>query len=164
MYFNVTEIIETVNGQSNLISILIGSGIIGSISSLTFRYFDISNKKKATLYYPLFLTCTAIIEAVNEYEKIGYDNSRKQLISSSKILDQIIYNHGSLIYLEGIDLQKLLQMKADLDRNIQSFADITPKGLKDLLKSTEFIEIENNAIYLLSVSKQNVKTLREILV
>lgn len=146
------------------LSIIIGSGLIGSISSLIFRYFDINNKKKATLYYPLFLSCIAIIEAVNESEKIGIDNSKKQLISSSKILDQIVYNHGSLIYLEGIDLQRLLKMKSDLDKNIQSFADITPRALKDLLKSAEFIEIKNNAIYLQSISKNNVKTLREILV
>ena len=164
MYFNATEIIETVSSQSNLLSIIIGSGIFGSISTLILRDLDAKNKKKATLYYPLFLACSAIIEVVDKHEKSGMDNSIKQLISSSKTLDQIIYNHGSLIYLKGADLQKLLQMKADLDRNIQYFEKITPKYLKDLLKGPEFIEIKNNANHLLSISKSNVKTLREIMV
>jgi hypothetical protein len=164
MYFNATEILETVSDQNNLISIIIGSGIFGSISTLVLRYFDTENKKKATLYYPLFLACTAIIEVVTEHEKLGMDYSIKQLISSSKTLDQIIYNHGSLIYLEGNDLQKLLQMKASIDRNIQFFEGISWKALKDLLKGQEFDEIKNDATYLLSISKNNVKTLREILV
>jgi hypothetical protein len=164
MYFNATEILKTVSDQSNLISIVIGSGIFGSISTIILRHFDANNKKKATLYYPLFLACTSIIEVVTEHEKLGMDYSEKQLISSSKTLDQIIYNHGSLIYLEGNDLQKLLQMKASIDRNIQFFEDISWKALKDLLKGPEFDEIKNDATYLLSISKNNVKTLREILV
>jgi hypothetical protein len=100
MYFNTTEIIETVSGHSNMLSIIIGSGIFGSISTLILRYSDAENKKKATLYYPLFLACTAIIEVVTENEKLGMDNSKKQLISSSKTLDQIIYNHVVLYTLK----------------------------------------------------------------
>ena len=165
MYFNATEIIETVSDQSNLISIILGSGIFGSISTVIFRHFDVKNKKKATLYYPLFLACTALIEVVNEHEKLGMDFSEKQLISSSKTLDQIIYNHGSLIYLEGNDLQKLLQMKAAINRNMQYIeGEVSWKSLKDMLKSQEFDEIKNDATYLLTISKNNVKTLREILV
>jgi hypothetical protein len=163
MYFNATEILKTVSDQSNLISIIIGSGIFGSLSTVILRNFDINNKKKATLYYPLFLACTSVIEVVTDHETLGMDNTKKQLISSSKILDQIIYNHGSLIYLEGDDLQKLLQMKAALDRNIQSFADISWKSLRDLLKSQEFSDIKNEATCLLSISKNNVKALRKIL-
>jgi hypothetical protein len=54
-------------------------------------------------------------------------------------------------------------MKAALDKNIQSLEDdISWKSLKDLLKGTEFIEIKNNATDLLSISQNNVKTLREI--
>ncbi|WP_440956411.1 hypothetical protein ACSAZK_05665 [Methanosarcina sp. Mfa9] len=164
MYFNATEIIETVSDQSNLISIIIGSGIFGSVSTLIFRHFDGINKKKATLYYPLFLACSAIIEVVTEYKILGPVNCEKQLISSSKTLDQIIYNHGSLIYLEGNDLRKLLQMKTSVDRNIQFFEDISWKSFEDMLKNKEFAEIKNDATYLLSISKNNVKTLREILV
>lgn len=164
MYFNATEILETVSDQSNLISIIIGSGIFGFISSSVYRYLDTNNKKKATLYYPLFLACTAIIEVVTDHEKFGIDYSIKQLVSSSKTLDQIIYNHGSLIYLKGVDLQKLLQMKAAIDRNIPSFENSSRNSLKYMLKSQEFDEIKNDATYLLSVSKDNVKTLREIMV
>ncbi|MDY9927983.1 hypothetical protein [Methanosarcina sp.] len=165
MYFNATEILETVSDQSNLISIIIGSGVFGFISSSIYRYLDTNNKKKATLYYPLFLACTAIIEVVTEYEKLGMDYSIKQLISSSKTLDQIIYNHGSLIYLEGNDLQKLLQMKAAINRNMQYIeGEFTPNDLKNLLNSQELDEIKNDATYLLSISKNNVKALKKILV
>lgn len=165
MYFNATEILGTVSDQSNLISIIIGSGIFGSISTLVLRHFDTENKKKATLYYPLFLACTAIIEVVTEHEKLGIDYSIKQLISSSKTLDQIIYNHGSLIYLEGNDLQKLLQMKAAINRNMQYIeGDFTPNDFKNLLNSQELYEIKNDATYLLAISKNNVKALKKILV
>lgn len=162
MYFNATEIIETVSDQSNLVSIIIGSGIFGSIfgsiSTAILRHFDTNRKKKATLYYPLFLACTAIIEVVTEHEKLGMDYSIKQLISSSKTLDQIIYNHGSLIYLEGINLQTLLQMRVAINRNMQYIeGEISWNNLKNLLKSQEFDEIKDDATYLLSISKNKVK-------
>ncbi|PAV11865.1 hypothetical protein ASJ81_08650 [Methanosarcina spelaei] len=93
------------------------------------------------------------------------DYSIKQLISSSKTLDQIIYNHGSLIYLEVNDLQKLLQMKAAINRNMQYIeGDFTPNDFKNLINSQELDEIKNDAIYLLSLSKNNVKALKKILV
>jgi hypothetical protein len=162
MYFNATEILKTVSDQNSLISIIIGSGIFGSISTLVLRHFDTENKKKATLYYPLFLACTAIIEVVNEHDKLGMDNTKKQLISSSKTLDQIIYNHGSLIYLKGTDLAELLRMKAAIDRNIQTFEEkISWNDLKNLIKNDDFYKIKANASHLLNVSKNNVKALRK---
>lgn len=162
MYYNVSEILEITSDKSNLVGIIIGSGIFGSFSAFILRYIDAENKKKATLYYPLFLACTAIIEVINENETIGMVNSKKQLVSSSKILDQIFYNHGSLIYLEGNNLDKLLKMKGLLDRNIQSFEDLSWKTLKDLLISKDFVEIKSNAADLLDLSQRNVKTLRTI--
>jgi len=148
---------------TSLLNLVIGSGIVGSILSLIQRHNDLQNKKKSILYYPLFLACSSIIKVVDEHEVLGKDYCRKQVISSSKTLDQIIFNHGSLIYLKKTDLGELLKMKAAIDRNIESFEkDTSWDDLKKLLEDHEFQNIKRAATHLYNESIDKEKGLLDI--
>ncbi len=119
--------------------------------------------RKATLYYPLFLACSGIIEVIKKYENLGESRSRNLFDSCAKTLDEIVYNHGSIIHLQNMeDMRTFLSMKSAIDEKIEVFKQRNWTSLKEMFKSNKFKDIESSARALLSRCSREEKSLRKL--
>lgn len=138
-------------------------GIVGFLYGAYIRFYDRKNMKKTTLYYPLFLACRGLLEVINNYEKLGDTRSRDLLMSSSNILDEIVFKHGSIIHLESkIDLNGFLFMKKKID---EEFGFLETKSwifLIERFNSKEFEHIKRCASRLLLKCKKEVNELKDL--
>jgi predicted membrane channel-forming protein YqfA (hemolysin III family) len=107
---------KTINWSSIIIAIVVG--IAGVVLNICIWFYDRKNTRKATLYFPLFLACRGIIEIIKDHEKLGDDRSRNRFASCASTLDEIVYTHGSIIYLKKVDdLSRFLFLKEAIDVN-----------------------------------------------
>ncbi len=119
--------------------------------------------RKATLYFPLFLACRGIVDVINNYENLGEERSRNLFASSAKTLDEIVYNHGSLIHLQNVeDMRTFLFLKRAIDEKLELIGKHNWIALKDMFNSNEFKEIESSAKALILRCGKEVKSLRKL--
>lgn len=149
----------------NWIGITASSGIFASIFStavnLYIRSKDEKERKRKMLYYPLFLGCEGIIEAITEYKDLGETRSKELFITNSKMLDEIVSKHG-MIYLEGKNLHEFLQMKKIIDEHLRFFETRNWEFLEEMFESNKFKDLEKNANNLLSICQEEVEGLRNL--
>jgi len=162
MGVNTTDIAINSGNPIDLISLIVGSGIIGIIFSLVIRHYDNESKKKATLYYPLYLSCSGIVNVITNHKRLDPDQGKMLFISSSKTLDDILFNHGSVIYLEGNYLNELLSMKSAIDANLKIFQTHSWELLEEKFEKKEFQAIKSQAKSLINLCKNNVKNLKDL--
>ena len=155
------EFVVMLGKTINWLSIFIG--IVGALFGIYIWFYNRANARKATLYFPLFLACRGIIEIIKNHETLGYDRSRNLLASCASTLDEIIYKHGSIIYLKKLDdLSIFLSLKEAIDVNIVFAEKKSWYDLKKKFKSDEFKEVERYANTLLSRCKEEVKEIKEL--
>lgn len=159
MTSNATEIVSIMGNSIDMFKLVIGSGIVGAIFTLIIRYFDTENKKKATLYYPLYMACNGIIKVIKNHDSLGSDQGVYLFLSSAKTLNEIVFNSGSVIYLKGDSLKQLLSMKSDIDEHIQLFETRSWEFLEDRLEDSAFQNIAIYAESLKELCQNNVKDL-----
>lgn len=162
MSINTTAIVATVGGSTSFINILIGSGILSIIFTLIIRYFDNKNKKKATLYYPLYLACNGIVEVITNHSKLHEYQGKMLLMASAKTLDEIIFNYGSIVYLDSTSLKELLQMKSSIDEKLKSVSEYNWDLLESKFEDDDFQNIAKKAKSLISLCKKKVKKLKKL--
>jgi uncharacterized protein YqgQ len=144
MDFNATEFAVTLGESINWTSTIIG--IVGGVFAIYIWFIDRKNMKKATLYYPLFFACQGIIDVINNFEILGEARSRSLFASCAKTLDDIIYEHGSIIYLKNAeDTGRLLSLKREMDIQLELIQKHNWITLKVIFKNDEFKKIENDA-------------------
>jgi hypothetical protein len=159
---NLTEFAVTVGASINWLTAIIG--LAGGILGIYVWFYERENLKKSTLFYPLYLACRGILDILEKqnYENLSEERSRNLFASCAKTLDEIAYNHGSIIYLKNDDLRKFLDLKKAVDEKLEAFPKHNWIGLKDKFKSGEFKDIENNARTLLSRCREMEKSLRKL--
>ena len=151
---------KTINWPSIILGIV---GALGVLVSVYNWFYDRKNTRKATLYFPLFLACRGIIEIIKDHEKLGDDRSRNHFASCASTLDEIVYKHGSIIYLKKVDdLSRFLFLKDAIDVNRKFVEKRGWDILKSKFKSDEFKEVESYANALLSRCKEEVKEIKEL--
>jgi len=147
------------------ITLTVSSGIIASAFSVAVNFYvrsqDEKERKRKTLYYPLFLACKGIIEVTTNYESLGEVRSKELFISNAKMLDEIASNHA-MIYLEGKNLHEFLQMKNIIDQNLRFFETRNWAFLEDLFKNKNFKEIKQYANNLYYLCQEEVKELQNL--
>ena len=83
-----------------------------------------------------------MIEVVKNHENLGVDRTRSFYSTSAKTLDEIVYTHGSIIYLtHGDDMNAFLSMKKTIDDNQEFIETKHWENLKEKFKSEEFIKV-----------------------
>jgi predicted membrane channel-forming protein YqfA (hemolysin III family) len=151
---------KTINWSSIILAIVVG--IAGVVLNICIWLYTRNNARKATLYFPLFFACRGIIEIIKDHEKLGEDRSRILFASCARTLDEIVYKHGSIIYLKKVDdLRTFLSLKEAIDVNL----DINERNwvaLKNRVRSNEFEEVVSYANTLLSRCKEKVKAIKEL--
>lgn len=168
MNSNITDLVvnpgESLN-ISTIVGIVVGViGIFGSFSGAYIWLIDRRNMRKATLFFPLFFACKGIVDVINNYEKLGEESSRNNLVSSAKTLDEIIYVQGSIIHLRKIeDICTFFSVKKALDEKLESFEQHNWITLKNMFKSDEFKKIESGAKILLLRCSEEEKGLRKVI-
>jgi len=172
MNWSITEFAVTSGESINWLSIIIGLigligtiiGIIGVLFGVYIRFYDRKDMRKATLYFPLFLACSGIIEIIKNHETLGEDCSRNLFVSCTKTLDEIVYTHGSIIHLKRVDdLSTFLSLKKAIDENLEFMGGRNWVALKSRFKSDEFKKVKSYAEILLSRCKEEVKDIKELL-
>jgi uncharacterized protein YqgQ len=119
--------------------------------------------KKATLYYPLFFACQGIIDVINNFEILGEARSRSLFASCAKALDDIIYEHGSIIYLKNAEeTGRLLAIKREMDIKLELVEKHNWIALKDIFKNDEFKKIEKDARTLIDICGNEEKILGKL--
>ena len=152
---------KTINWPSIILGIAVG--IAGLGLNIYIWFYNRANARKATLYFPLFLACRGIIEIIKDHEKLGDDRSRNRFASCASTLDEIVYKHGSIIYLKKVDdLSTFLSLKEAIDVNLKFVEKRGWDVLKSKFKSDEFKEVESYANTLLSRCKEEVKEIKEL--
>ena len=155
------EIVVTLGKTINWLSIFIG--IVGALFGIYIWFYNRANARKATLYFPLFLACRGIIEIIKDHEKLGEDRSRNRFASCARTLDEIVYKHGSIIYLKKVDdLSRFLSLKEAIDVNRKFVEKRGWDVLKSKFKSDELKEVVSYANTLLSRCKEEVKEIKEL--
>ena len=155
------EFAVTLGKSINWLSIIIG--ITGALFGIYIWFYDRANARKATLYFPLFLACSGIIEIIEGYEKLGDVRSRNLFASCASTLDEIVYRHGSIIHFKRVDdLSTFLSLKKAIDENLEFIKQRNWAALKDKFKSKELKEVESYANTLLSRCKEEVKEIKEL--
>ena len=155
------EFAVTLGKTINWLSIIIGI-VVGGFG-IYIWFYDRKNARKATLYFPLFFACRGIIEIIKDHEKLGDDRSRNRFASCASTLDEIVYKHGSIIYLKKVDdLSRFLFLKEAIDVNRKFVEKRGWDVLKSKFKSDEFKEVESYANTLLSRCKEEVKEIKEL--
>ena len=156
------EFAVTLGKTINWLSIIIGI-VVGGFG-IYIWFCDRKNARKATLYFPLFIACRGIIKIIKDHEKMDDDRGKKLFASCARTLDEIVYKHGSIIHLKGVeDLSTFLSLKDAIDENIDFVENESWTDLKKKFKSNEFKEvIDSYANTLLSRCKENVKELKKL--
>lgn len=158
---NLTDFVVTLGESINWTSTIIG--IAGGIFGIYIWFYDRKNMRKATLYFPLFFACQGIIDVINNPDTLGATRSRSLYALIAKTLDDIIYEHGSIIHLKnGEDMNTFFSMKKTIDENLEFIEKKHWTALKDKFKSKEFTELEIYAKVLLSKCKEEVKEFKKI--
>ena len=161
MLGNITEFAVVLGATINWLSAIIG--VSGALFGIYIWFYDRENKKKATLYFPLFLACSGIIEAIKNHENLGEERTRDIFASCARTLDEIVYSHGSIIYLKkDDDLSRFLSLKKDIDMNLKRFEQHNWIALKGMFKGEEFKEIEKSANALMIRCSEEVKSLKKL--
>ncbi|HEY9246494.1 MAG TPA: hypothetical protein VIO11_06575 [Candidatus Methanoperedens sp.] len=138
-------------------------GILGTLSGAYIWFVDRKNMKKATLYYPLYLACDGITYVIKNYRKLGAERSKDIFASSAKILDDIVYTHGSLVHLKNTeDLRTFLFMKKSIDEKFILIKESNLVILENMFDGQEFKEIDSNANALISICCKEVKGLKRV--
>ena len=161
MVFNATEFAVTLGESINWTSTIIGmaAGVFGMYIWL----IDRKNMKKATLYFPLFFACQGIIDVINNFGILGEARSRILFASCAKTLDDIIYEHGSIIYLKNAeDTGLLLSIKREMDIKLDLVEKHNWIALKDMFKNDEFKNIEKDARNLIEMCGNKEKILGKL--
>lgn len=161
MFGNATEFAvvlgNTINWQSSIL------GVSGAIFGVYIWLYDIENKKKASLYFPLFLSCSGLIEIIKNYETMGEERTRELYKSCASTFDEIVYSHGSIIYFKkDEDLRMFFSLKKYIDSNLILFEQNNWITLKGMFKNNEFREIEKNANALMIRCGEEVKSLKKL--
>ena len=130
-------------------------GIIG----WSFRiYYDAKKASKVKLYYPLYISCSGILDVIEKYNEYGKEQVKNLFKSCSKILDDITYTYGTIIYFKNDEhFRKFLRMKQLFDQYLlitqtKHWNYVTDKFEKD----TEFGEMEQHAKDLLDVCVKKI--------
>jgi len=152
---------KTINWSSIIIAIVVG--IAGVVLNICIWLYTRNNARKATLYFPLFFACRGIIEIIKDHEKLGEDRSRILFASCARTLDEIVYKHGSIIYLKRVDdLSTFLSLKEAIDENLEFVEQRNWAALRDRFKSNELKEVVSYANILLSRCKEEVNEIKEL--
>jgi predicted membrane channel-forming protein YqfA (hemolysin III family) len=161
MDFNATDFAVTLGESINWTSTIIG--IAGGVFGIYIWFYDRKDMKKATLYYPLFLACQGIIDVINNFEILGEARSRSLFASCAKTLDDIIYEHGSIIHLKDAeDTRRLLSIKRELDIKLELVQKHNWITLKVIFKNDEFKKIEKDARTLIKMCGNEEKILGKL--
>lgn len=161
MDFNATEFAVTLGESIDWTSTIIG--IAGGVFGIYIWFYDRKNMKKATLYYPLFFACQGIVDVINNFEILGETHSRSLFASCAKTLDDIIYEHGSIIYLKNAeDMDRLLSIKREMDIKLELVEKHNWIALKDIFKNDEFKKIEKDARILIDICGNEEKILGKL--
>lgn len=161
MLGNITEFAVVLGETINWLSAIIG--VSGALFGIYIWFYDRENKKKATLYFPLFLACSGIIEVIKNHDTLGEERTRDIFNSCARTLDDIIYSHGSIIYLKkDDDLSMFLSLKKDIDKNLKLFEQHNWPTLKSMFNGEEFKEIEISANTLILRCGEEVKSLKKL--
>jgi len=159
---NFTEFAVTMGASVNWLTAIFG--LAGGILGIYVWFYERENLKKSTLFYPLYLACQGILDILENqnYEKLGEERSRNLFASCAKTLDEITYNHGSIIYLKNDDLRIFLDLKKAVDEKLEVFPKHNWLTLKDMFKNNEFKEIESGAKALLLRCSEEEKSLGKV--
>lgn len=161
MNLNSSEFAANLGESVNWISLIIGIAV--GLFGIYIWFYERKNTRKSTLYFPLFLACQGIVDVINKYEDLGEVKSRNIFASCAKTLDEIVYTHGSLIYLKRVnDLFIFLLLKRAIDEHREFIEKQHWIALKEMFRSKEFKKIESQANALTTRCKEEVKILKEL--
>jgi len=132
-------------------------GIIG----WSFRiYYDAKKASKVKLYYPLYISCSGMLDVIEKYNEYGEKQVKNLFKSCSKILDDITYTYGTIIYFKNDEhFRKFLRMKQLFDQYLlitQTKHWDSVKGTFKKEKDTEFGEMKQHAKDLLDVCVKRI--------
>lgn len=146
--------------------------LVPAIITVCIWLYESYQRKRSTLYYPLFFACDGIIRVIND-EYITSDERRNLFEESVKTLNKLIYEYGTIKYLGKKDLenfytlfQKIEGKRSLFDKdNWEHYKKVCANDTKfkeylnDELTKDAFIEIQKKAINLRELCKIKEKSL-----